>query len=114
MAGYDLINEIGQKSRMLDTAVKELGTRGRAYAQAEHDYRVALAEKTLLERDKGTPATICSDVCRGDRRIAKLRLERDIAEVVYRSALEAINAIKLQIKILDAQIEREWGRASRN
>lgn len=114
MAGYDLINEIGQKSRMLDTAVKELGTRGRAYAQAEHDYRVALAEKTLLERDKGTPATICSDVCRGDRKIAKLRFERDVAEVVYRSALEAINATKLQIKILDAQVEREWGRASSN
>lgn len=114
MAGYDLINEIGQKSKMLETAVKELGTRGRAYAQAEHDYRVALAEKTLLERDKGTPATICSDVCRGDRKIAKLRFERDVAEVVYRSALEAINATKLQIKILDAQVEREWGRASSN
>lgn len=114
MAGYDLINEIGQKSKMLDAAIRELGTRGRAYAQAEHDYRVALAEKTLLERDKGMPATICSDVCRGDRKIAKLRFERDVAEVVYRSALEAINATKLQIKILDAQIEREWGRASSN
>ena len=114
MAGYDLLNEIGQKSKMLDTAIRELGTRGRAYAQAEHDYRVALAEKTLLERDKGTPATICSDVCRGDRKIAKLRFDRDVAEVVYRSALEAINATKLQIKILDAQVEREWGRASSN
>ena len=114
MAGYDLINEIRQKSKMLDTAIREIGTRGRAYAQAEHDYRVALAEKTLIERDKGTPATICSDVCRGDRKIAKLRFERDVAEVVYRSALEAINATKLQIKILDAQVEREWGRASSN
>lgn len=114
MAGYDLINEIGQKSKMLDAAIRELGTRGRAYAKAEHDYRVALAEKTLIERDKGTPATICSDVCRGDRKIAKLRFERDVAEVVYRSALEAINATKLQIKILDAQVEREWGRASSN
>ena len=114
MAGYDLINEIGQKSKMLDAAIRELETRGRAYAQAEHDYRVALAEKTLIERDKGTPATICSDVCRGDRKIAKLRFERDVAEVVYRSALEAINATKLQIKILDAQVEREWGRASSN
>ena len=46
--------------------------------------------------------------------IAKLRFERDVAEVVYRSALEAINATKLQIKILDAQVEREWGRASSN
>ena len=107
----DLINEIGQKSRMLDAAIRELGTRGRAYAQAEHDYRIALAEKTLLERDKGTPVTICSDVCRGDRKIAKLRFERDVAEVVYKSALEAIQSIKLQIRILDNQVEWEWGHA---
>ena len=107
----DLINEIGQKSRMLDAAIRELGTRGRAYAQAEHDYRIALAEKTLLERDKGTPVTICSDVCRGDRKIAKLRFERDVAEAVYKSALEAIQSIKLQIRILDNQVVRERGHA---
>ena len=110
----DLINEIGQKSRMLDKAIKELGIRGRAFAQAEHDYRVELSKKVLLERDKGVPVTIISDVCRGDAHIAKLRFERDVAEVVYRSALEAINGYKLQIKILDAQVEREWSHASAN
>ena len=108
MAGYDLINEIGQKSRMLDAAVKELGTRGRAYAQAEKDYRVAMARKILEERDKGTPVTIISDICRGHTEIAKMRFERDCAEVVYKSALEAINAMKLQIRVLDAQVGREW------
>lgn len=108
----ELINEIGQKSKLLDAAVRELGIRGRAYAQAEQDYRIALAEKIISERDKGTPATICSDICRGDRRIAKLRFERDVAEVVYKSAMESINSLKLQIRILDNQIEREWGRAS--
>ena len=111
---YDLINELGQKSRMLDTAIRELKIRGAAYAQAEHDYRIALAEKTLQERDKGTPVTICSDVCRGDRKIAKLRFERDVSEVVYKSALEAVQSIKLQIRILDNQIDREWGHASGN
>ena len=110
----DLINEIGQKSRLLDKAIQELGVRGRSYAQAEEDYRVALAERILTERDKGTPATICSDICRGDRRIAKLRFERDCAEVVYKSALEAINSMKLQIRMLDNQIEREWGHAQRD
>lgn len=108
MAGYDLINEIGQKSRMLDAAIRELGIRGRAYAQAEKDYRVAMARKILEERDKGTPVTIISDICRGNPEIAKLRFERDCAEVVYKSALEAINAMKLQIRVLDAQVGREW------
>ncbi len=105
----NLISEIGSKSALLDAAVKQLGVRGRTYAQAERDYRVAMARKVMEERSKGTPVTIISDVCRGSPEIAKLRFERDCAEVVYRSALEAINAIKLQIKILDAQVSREWG-----
>ena len=105
----DLISEIGAKSALLDAAVKQLGVRGRAYAQAERDYRIAMARKVMEEREKGTPVTIISDVCRGNPEIAKLRFERDCSEVVYKSALEAINAIKLQIKILDAQVTREWG-----
>lgn len=104
----DLIQEIGAKSALLDTAIKQLGIRGRAYAQAEHDYRVAMRQKILEERANGTPVTIISDLCRGDPDVAKLRIERDIALTVYESAKEAIQTYKLQIRILDAQIEREW------
>ena len=104
----DLIQEIGAKSALLDAAIKQLGIRGKAYAQAEHDYRVAMRQKILDERAKGTPVTIISDLCRGDPEVAKLRLERDIAKTVYESAQEAINGFKLQIRILDSQIEREW------
>ena len=104
----ELIQEIGTKSSLLDAAVKQLGVRGKAYAQAERDYKVAMARKILQEREKGTPVTIISDVCKGDTEIARLRFERDCAEVVYKSAMEAIQSIKLQIRILDSQIEREW------
>lgn len=104
----DLISEIGSKSALLDTAIKQLGIRGKAYAQAERDYRIAMARKVMEEREKGTPVTIISDVCRGNPEIAKLRFERGCSEVVYKSAMEAINAMKLQIRILDAQVEREW------
>lgn len=108
MAEYDLISEIGSKSALLDTAIKQLGIRGKAWAQAKKDYHEALSRKIMEERAKGTPVTIISDVCRGTPDIAKLRFEYDCAEVVYKSALEAINAMKLQIRILDAQVEREW------
>ena len=108
----DLIEEIGQKTVLLDKAITQLGKRGRAYAQAEHDYRVEMAKKILIERENGTPVTIISDVCRGNPEIAKLRFERDVAEVVYKSAMEAINGYKLQIKILNDQLDREWNRSA--
>ena len=112
MMTMDLITEIGAKSALLDAAVKQLGVRGKAYAQAERDYKVALSKKIMEERASGTPVTIISDVCRGDAEIARLRFERDCAEVVYKSAMEAIQSIKLQIRILDAQVAREWGASS--
>ena len=93
---------------MLDTALKQLGNRGRAAADAEQKYRIALAQKIMVERDKGTPATIMSDICRGDPQIAKLKFDRDVAEVTYKSAMEACNIYKIQVKVLENQIDREY------
>lgn len=111
MDGLSLYQELQQKIQMLDVAVKELRNRGTAFSQAERDYRVALRKAILEERSKGTPVTIISDICRGRDDIAQLRFERDCAETLYRSALEYINAVKLQIKIIEAQLEREWGQS---
>lgn len=107
----DLVNEIMDKSRMLDVAISELKRRGQKYAEAERDYRVALANQMLLERDNGMPVTIISDICKGKSEIATLRFNRDCAEVLYKSAMEAINSMKLQIRLMDSQLDREWGAA---
>ena len=107
----ETLNELHDKVRLLDAAITQLGKRGRSYAEAEQSYKIALAKKILTERDKGIPVTIISDICRGDAEIARMRFERDCADVVYKSAMEAINSYKLQIRILDAQIQREWNNA---
>lgn len=107
----DLVTEIMDKSRMLDVAISELRRRGQKYAEAERDYRVALAKQMLTERDNGMPVTIISDICKGKSEIAQLRFSRDCAEVLYKSAMEAINSMKLQIRLMDSQLDREWGTA---
>ena len=107
----DLVTEIGNKTALLETAIRELGKRGMAYAEAEKEYRIALAKKELQEREKGTPVTIISDICRGSDSIATMRFKRDCALVVYKNAQEAVNAYKLEIKILDNQLSREWNNA---
>lgn len=107
-SGQDLIIELQGRVSMLDTALKQLGNRGRAAADAEQKYRISLAQKIMVERDKGTPATIMSDICRGDPQIAKLKFDRDVAEVTYKSAMEACNIYKIQVKVLENQIDREY------
>lgn len=106
----DLFNELQDKLRLLEVALGELGKRGRDYAGAEQDYRIALAEKMLTERANGQPATILGDICRGDKQIALMKFKRDCADVSYKAALEAINVYKVGIKSLEAQLDREWNR----
>ena len=107
----DPITEVWRRSEMLEVALKECKTRGRAAAEAEQTYRVALANKILLLREGGLPATLIGDVARGDKDVAALKFERDCAEVVYENAQEAVMVYKKQIDVLREQIEREWSRA---
>lgn len=107
----DPITEVWRRSEMLEVALKECKTRGRAAAEAEQTYRVKLAEKILLLREEKYPATLIGDLARGDREVAKLKFERDCAEVVYDNAKEAVNVFKRQIDVLREQIDREWKNA---
>ena len=47
----------------------------------------------------------------GDDDIVILRLERDIASVYYENAKEAVNVYKLEARLIEEQISREWGAA---
>ena len=44
----------------------------------------------------------------GIPKVAEARFERDVAEAVYRANQEAINSLKLQLRLMDAQLSREW------
>ena len=78
------------------------------YAENEAEYRKALRIAILNERQKGTPVTIIGDVCRGQEQIAEAKRRRDCSEAIYKASQEAINVIKLRIRMVDAQITRIW------
>ena len=89
----------------LTLAITELKKHGRGKARAEMNYRVALQKKILLERDKGTPVTIINDICKGDKEIAKLKFQRDVAETFYDTAKEKVLATKLEIRIVEEEMQ---------
>lgn len=107
-SGYELINELQERTQRLDTMLSLFKKRGQALAQAEHDYKIAIAEKILIERAKGTAVTIMSDLCRGDKNIARLRFNRDVAQTEFDSVKEAINIYKLQIRVIQETIDKEY------
>ena len=106
----DLFLEQQEKSKLLDIALSLLSTRGREAAQAEQNYRIAKSKVMIEKRTDGVPTTILGDLTKGDPEIALLKFKLDCAEVSYKANLEALNVYKLQIKMLDEQISREWHR----
>ena len=104
----DLINELNLHRGNLNLAIKELKTRGQAKAKAERDYRVALAGTILELRAEGNPVTIINDLARGNKEIAELKMKRDIAESLYDSCYQAIYNYKLNIDIIQNQINATY------
>lgn len=109
---YDLYTELQQKTKQLDTSIRLLRKSGTDYAEAERDYKVLLRTECLKLRDSGMAIGMIDKTCYGIPSVAEARFKRDVAETVYKANLEAINSIKLQMRLIEAQIEREWGRES--
>lgn len=111
MADYDLWSEVRTKTRQLDYSIRELRKSGTAYAEAEKAYKIKLREECLRLRGQEMPVTLIDKVCYGIDEVAELRFKRDCARVVYDANRDAINAIKLEIRIINEQLSREWGQA---
>ncbi len=104
-----MYNEIMEEQAKLEQALNQLKKRGIALAEAEREYKIALRTEILLLREEGKAATLVLNLCYGTPTIANLRMKRDIAEALYKSALEAINIYKIKVRIMSNQYDKEWG-----
>ena len=104
----DLINELNNLINKLDISVKSLRKTGSEYAKAYTDYRVALAKELMILKEEGYAITLAGDIARGKPEIAKLKFKEISSEAIYKANQESINALKLQIKIIQEQINKEW------
>lgn len=58
-------------------------------AEAERQYRMALAQKIVTLHAEGTAWTACQDVAKGDEKVARLRYDRDVKAGVLEAAQQA-------------------------
>ena len=104
----DLKLELEKKISLLDNSIKSLRHTGSDYAKAYTDYRVALAKELVKLKDEGYAITLAGDIARGKPEIARLKFQEISTEAIYKANLESINVLKLEIKIIQEQISKEW------
>ena len=107
----DLYLELQQKTRELDASIRMLRQSGTRYAEAEREYKILLRAECLKLRDAGMAIGMIDKTCYGIPSVAEARFQRDVAETVYKANLEAIASTKLQLRLIENQLNREWGQA---
>lgn len=107
--GSDLMFELQTKTQQLDKSIRQLRISGTDYAQAEKDYKILLRQECLKLRDDGMAIGMITMTAYGIPSVAEARFRRDVAEAVYKANMEAINSTKLQLRLIEGQISREWG-----
>ena len=108
----ELYDELQSKTQFLERSIKQLRKSGTDYAEAEKTYKILLRQECLKLRDEGMAIGMIDKTCYGIPSVAEARFKRDVAEAVYKANMEAINSIKLQMRLIESQLQREWGAPS--
>ena len=112
MKFLELYNDLQIKTKQLEASIRQLRTSGTEYAEAEKNYKILLRQECLKLRDEGMAIGMIDKTCYGIPSVAEARFKRDVAEAVYKANIEAINSIKLQMRLIESQLQREWGSTS--
>lgn len=105
----DLYEQITELMQQLTASIKMLRTNGEKLAEAERDYKITLRQEALKLRAGDMPVTLINQIIYGIDEVANKRLKRDIEQANYEANKEFINVTKLKLRILEAQLSREWG-----
>ena len=97
----------------LTASIRKLRDNGVKLAEAERDYKMTLRKEALKLRAGDTPVTLINSIIYGVPEVADKRFDRDVAEANYKANQEHINIVKLQLRILENQLNREYGVAGK-
>ena len=110
----DLYEEIQRLMLELTASIKKLRNNGAKLAEAERDYKITLRQEALrLRAGDNMPVTLINSVIYGVPEVAEKRFKRDVEQANYDANHEHINICKLKLRILEAQLAREWGTSGK-
>ena len=109
----DLYSEIEHLMAELTASIGKLRENGARLAEAEQDYKITLRQEALRLRADDMPVTLINQVIYGVPDVAKKRFKRDVEQANYDANKEHLNVTKLKLRIIEAQLEREWSAAGR-
>lgn len=103
-----LLNDLNADLSALREATREYAEAGRRAAQDEARYQSVKATRALEMRAQGESAAMINLLIKGDPAVNEYLMQRECSKAIYEATREQINTLKLSIRIIENQIEREW------
>jgi len=97
--------EIYDSSQGLKHTAKKLYDLAVKKANTEQAYRKALAVEIMRLKSEKIPATLIPDIARGNT--AELKFERDLAETVWKGAIDYLRALEAQLSGLQSILKHQ-------
>ena len=104
----DLMGEMNRLKSDLHASMKRLRMNGEALAKKENAYQVKKAQAVLVMKSQGCTITEIGLTIKGQPEVSDALFERDMAKVMYEANQEHINVVKLELRVVENQIAREW------
>lgn len=95
-----IINKLEYKINELTFRNKDLEKLGAINDRLDEEYRCDLIKELLSLSLNEQNISITDGIARGNRKIAQLRLNRDLAKIRYYSMKSSIENIKIEIQVL--------------
>ncbi|AZO96160.1 hypothetical protein [Halocella sp. SP3-1] len=118
-SSQDTYYNLQKERKLLKRLIESLQKNNKVLAKAEHDYRLALSTEILRLHVEGYHGdvngkkidtdsvawTMCDNIARGIDKVAKLRLERDIAAGQKEATMQKIYEVKMHIGFLEDELK---------
>lgn len=96
----DITKELYEGSKRLERSSQEIFLLAKEMAEAERDYRTALAVEKVRLRTEKMAISLINDVARGN--LGDLRFKRDLSKEKYIAGRDSIRAIIAQLNALQS------------
>lgn len=87
-----------ETSKRIDKATRTIYQLAGQKAETERAYRQELSKQIMTLRSEGVQATLIPDIARGN--VAYLKVERDHARDIFKSAISSLEALKTEASVL--------------
>lgn len=108
----DLMTELDSMKTELHQSMKMLRQNGETLAKKENEYQLIKAKTWRVLKADGWTSTDLASIIKGQPEVAQALFERDNAKVMYEANQEHINVVKLEMRVIENQIAREWSNGN--